>query len=114
MNYIKKFNEVRSYKELSELTTSQRELVDEIESNYMDLVSEIGTDFGDIIVMLKGKLINTDMYNRLHPLINKYKLSFGMSYYKDDNRLMLRHFKTGPVNFSFRELWGPFDDENED
>lgn len=46
------------------------------------------------------------MYSRLEPLIDKHKLSFGMSYYRGDNRLMLRHFKTGPVSFSSRELWG--------
>ena len=103
---FKKFNEMRSYKELSSLSTEQQELIDEVKNNYSDMVSEIGTDFGDIIIMLKSKLINHKMYNRLEPLINKYKLSFGLSYYRDDNRLMLRHFKTGPITFSSRELWG--------
>jgi hypothetical protein len=91
---------------LPNLSDSQKSLIKEIEDNYDDLVSEITTDFGDIIIMLKGKLINVQMYNRLSNVINKYKLSFGMSYYRNDNRLMLRHFKTGPINFSHRELWG--------
>ena len=89
-----------------DMNDAQKAFVKEVESDYMYLVSEITSDFGDVLVMLKGRLINTDMYNRLHPLINKYKLSFGMSYYRGDNRLMLRHFKTGPINFSSRELWG--------
>ena len=62
-----------------DMNDAQKAFVKEVESNYMYLVSEITSDFGDVLVMLKGSLINTDMYNRLHPLINKYKLSFGMS-----------------------------------
>lgn len=108
MNHLKKFNEIRSYKELSELSESQQEFIDEVQDRYEDLVSEIGTDFGDIIVMLKAKLINHNMYLRLEPLIRRYKLSFGVSYYHGDNRLMLRHFKDGSVNI---KLWE--DDEDE-
>ncbi len=112
MKHIKRFkmDERFSIDDL-EMDNTQKEFVEEVKSDYMDLVSEITTDFGDVLVMLKSKLINTDMYNRLHPLINKYKLSFGMSYYQGDNRLMLRHFKGGPVHFSNRELWGPFEDD---
>jgi hypothetical protein len=103
---FKRFNEMKSYKDLGDLSDNQQEFIDDVNNNYSDLVSEIGTDFGDIIVMLRGKLINHRMYSRLEPLIDKHKLSFGMSYYRGDNRLMLRHFKTGPVSFSSRELWG--------
>lgn len=86
---------------LPNLSDSQKSLIKEIENDYDDLVSEITTDFGDIIIMLKGKLINVKMYNRLYDIINKYKLSFGMSYYRDDNRLMLRHFNTEPMRLKF-------------
>ena len=96
---------MRPYKDIV-LTPLQKEFVDEVKSNYSDLISEIGTDFGDIIVMLPSKLIDHKTYCRLLPLIDKYKLSFGISYYANDDRLMIRHFKTGPVKFSHKELWG--------
>jgi hypothetical protein len=97
---------MRSYKELKSLSDSQQAFIDHVTNNYSDLISEIGTDFGDIIVMLNCKLINHSIYSKLEPLIDKHKLSFGLSYYSGDNRLMLRHFKIGPINFSFSELWG--------
>lgn len=42
---FKRFNEMKSYKELGDLSDNQQEFINDVNNNYSDLVSEIGTDF---------------------------------------------------------------------